>query len=81
MGVRSVGESGLWGEVKSIVEGVDDGARNEEKSERPKSAPNEDRRPEDHSPSSLGAVDKDRRGGATGARVTGDVGESMPELF
>lgn len=81
VGVLSVGESGLWGELKSIEEGVNAGARNEVKSERPKSAPNDDMRPEDHSPSSLGGVDKDRRGGAIGARVTGEVGDNMPEPF
>lgn len=81
VGVLIVGESGLCEDMSSDVEGADDGERNDENSEIPKFVPNEVRRDEDQSPSSLGGVDNDRRGGAIGARVTGEVGESMPELL
>src|ERR1700733_13148230 len=55
--------------------------REEMNSAKPKSWSNEDKREEDHSPSSLGAVDKDKRGGAMGARVaSGGGGSNAGEL-
>lgn len=75
---RIVGESGFGAPLSSVGEGERAGERNE-KSEMPKSLPKDDMREEDHSPSSL--PDKVRRGGDSGARETGEFGESMPELF
>jgi hypothetical protein len=77
-GVLSTGESGVGSDSRSDVEGVGPigDERNEENSDKPNSRSNEDKRVDDHSPSSLGPADKDRRGGAIGARTTGELGAS-----
>ena len=63
--------------MSSDVEGI--GPVGEEmNSAKPKSRSNEDKREEDHSPSSLCAVYKDKRGGAMGARVASGGGGTNP---
>jgi len=74
--VWSAGESAFGPNLSSDMKGM--GPVGEElNSAKPKSRSKEDNRGEDHSPSSLGAVDKDKHGAATGS----SRGEHPPCLF